>query len=121
MVKALFDTNVLIDFLNGNVEAKAELRRFPEGAISLVTWMEVLAGATDDTAEAILNFLESFECRQITRPIAENAALLRRRKRLKLPDAIIWATAQVEGYLLITRNTRDFPSGTAGIRIPYEM
>src|SRR5277367_1641519 len=107
MVKALFDTNLLIDFLNGNVEANAELRRFPEGVISLVTWMEVLAGATDDTAEAILNFLESFECRQITRPIAENAALLRRRNRLKLPDAIVWATAQVEGYLLITRNTRD--------------
>ncbi len=121
MVKALFDTNLLIDFLKGNAEADAELRRFPEGAISLVTWMEVLAGATDDTAEAILNFLESFECRDISRPIAENAVLLRRHKRIKLPDAIIWATARVEGYLLVTRNTRDFPADAAGIRVPYEL
>ena len=38
MVKALFDTNLLIDFLKGNAEADPELRRFPEGAISLVTF-----------------------------------------------------------------------------------
>ena len=37
---------------------------------------------------------------------------MRRERRIKLPDAIILATAEIENRLLITRNTRDFPAGT---------
>jgi len=33
--------------------------------------------------------------------------------------AIIWATAQVHGLLLITRNVRDFPPDEPGVRMPY--
>ena len=45
MVKALFDTNILIDFLRGVHAAREELGRYQLKAISLVTWMEVLVGA----------------------------------------------------------------------------
>ena len=45
MVKALFDTNILIDYLNGFEQAKAELARYSDKAISLITWMEVIVGA----------------------------------------------------------------------------
>ena len=95
MVKALFDTNILIDFLNGNIDAKAELAAIPK-ELSVCDLDGVLAGATDDT-RGNSEVPGVIRIRQITRPIAENAALLRRRKRLELPDAIIWATAQVEG------------------------
>lgn len=37
MVKALFDTNVLIDYLNAVPAARAELRRYTEKAVSIVT------------------------------------------------------------------------------------
>jgi hypothetical protein len=37
MVKALFDTNTLIDNLSGIAAAKKELERYPEKAISLIT------------------------------------------------------------------------------------
>ncbi|MEF0942844.1 PIN domain-containing protein [Rhizobium sp. BR 362] len=45
MVKALFDTNVLIDYLNAVPQARDELTRYGEKAISIITWMEVLVGA----------------------------------------------------------------------------
>ena len=44
---------------------------------------------------------------------------LRRTHRLKLPDAMIWASARVNGWQLVTRNTKDFPPEWAGIRLPY--
>ncbi|MGJ3629611.1 PIN domain-containing protein [Sphingomonas sp. MMS24-JH45] len=47
------------------------------------------------------------------------AALRRERPQLKSPDAIILATAQTRGRILVTRNTKDFPAGMPGIRVPY--
>lgn len=44
---------------------------------------------------------------------------LRRMHRLKLPDALIWASARVNGWQLVTRNTKDFPPEWAGIRLQY--
>lgn len=38
--------------------------------------------------------------------------------RIKLPAAIIWASAQVHSKLFITRNTKDFPLEEPGIRVP---
>jgi predicted nucleic acid-binding protein len=40
-------------------------------------------------------------------------------RKVRLPDAIIWATALHESALLVTRDTKDFPSAEPGIRIPY--
>ena len=34
---------------------------------------------------------------------------LRRSHRLKLRDAMIWASARIHGWQLVTRNTKDFP------------
>ena len=42
MVKALFDTNILIDYLTGRSQARAELSLYAEKAISIITWMEVM-------------------------------------------------------------------------------
>jgi len=47
-MKALFDTNILIDYLNAVKAAKAEIERPAERFISIITWMEVLAGAHDE-------------------------------------------------------------------------
>ncbi|MEJ8713731.1 PIN domain-containing protein, partial [Klebsiella pneumoniae] len=40
--------------------------------------------------------------------------------KLKLPDAIILATAQLHRLELITRNTKDF-AGIPGVVTPYEI
>jgi predicted nucleic acid-binding protein len=114
MVKALFDTNILIDYLQGVPDAREELARFEDAAISIVTWMEVMVGATDDTHAATRAFLTGFRLIALDRAVA-----LRRRHRMKLPDAIIWAAAQSEDRILVTRNTRDFPAEDPGVRVPY--
>jgi hypothetical protein len=37
------------------------------------------------------------------------------------PSAIICATAQQLGLLLVTRHTRNFPANHPGVRIPYSI
>jgi hypothetical protein len=53
--------------------------------------------------------------------VAERAVTLRREHRLKLPDAIVWASAQVQAMLLVTRDTKGFPAGDPGVRMPYRV
>jgi predicted nucleic acid-binding protein len=119
MVKALFDTNILIDYLNGFEQARAELSRYTDKAISVITWMEVMVGATSETEVAIRSFLSSFVNISIDGATGELAVALRQKHKIKLPDAIVRATAQEHGRILVTRNTRDFSAAEPGIRIPY--
>lgn len=121
MVKALFDTNILVDYLNAVPQARTELRRYSEKAVSIVTWMEVMVGANDDVEAATRSFLSSFDLIALDGEIAERAVSLRRSHHIKLPDAIIWATAQAHAMLLVTRNTKDFSAGDPGLRMPYRL
>jgi predicted nucleic acid-binding protein len=83
--------------------------------------MEVLVGARDDEAQ-LRDFIESnFEIVSIDTDVAERAVQLRRSHHMRLPDAIIWATAQVNDALLVSRNTKDFNEEWGGIRIPYAV
>jgi hypothetical protein len=118
----LFDTNILIDHLNGVKRATQEIERSPGGAISIITWIEVMAGAVDAEDEARLRvFLSRFRCLPVTDAVAGRAAENRRVRRIKLPDAIILATAETAGRQLLTRNVRDFPKGMRGVRVPYQV
>lgn len=121
MVKALFDTNILVNYLNAVPKARTELQRYPEKAISIISWMEVMVGASGDLEAATRSFLRGFDILIVDEQIAERAVSLRQSHRIKLPDAVIWATAQVHAMLLVTRNTKDFPDGDPGIRAPYKL
>lgn len=121
MVGALFDTNILIDHLNAVPQARKEIERFEDRAVSIITWMEVMVGANVDLVEPTRRFLEGFDIIALDDEIADRAVALRRAHRIKLPDAVIWATAQTAGRLLVTRNTKDFPTDDPGIREPYAL
>jgi hypothetical protein len=121
MVKALFDTNILVDYLNAVPQARSELQRYKEKAVSIITWMEVMVGASRDVEAATRSFLGAFDIIALDGEIAERAVSLRRSHNIKPPDAIIWATAQVRSMLLVTRNTKDFAAGDPGIRAPYKI
>lgn len=121
-MKAVVDTNILIDYLNGSTKAKQELDSFEELYVSLITWMEILVGAAEGEEESeIREFLRRFRIHPVDEGVAERAVEIRRREKIRLPDAVIWATAQQLGILLVTRNTRDFPSNHPGIRVPYRI
>jgi len=121
MVKPLFDTNVLIDYLNGIAEADRELSRYASKAISVITWMEVLAGTSPADEAAVRAWLLSFDILPLDDTIAERAVAIRKTRRIRLPDAIIWATAHVHSLLLVSRNTKDFPQAEPGVRMPYPL
>jgi predicted nucleic acid-binding protein len=53
--------------------------------------------------------------------IANRAVEIRKEKRVRLPDAIVWTTAQVHSLLLVSRNTKDFPADEPGVRVPYKV
>lgn len=121
-MRVVIDTNVLVDYLKGIAQARVELDRYPEPAVSIVTWMEVMAGARNESDEVVVRaFLGRFGVLDVTREIAEEAVRLRRSHRVRLPDAIVWATARTRQALLVTRDTKDFPTDDPGVRVPYVL
>lgn len=120
-MKALFDTNILIDYLNGVEAAKTEIGRYPRIAISVITWMEVMVGTKPEEEAAVRRFLSRFEQTPVSTRIAERAVSIRRETRMRLPDAIIRASAESEHALLVSRNTKDFPEDEPWVRVPYKL
>jgi predicted nucleic acid-binding protein len=119
-----FDANIVIDALAGYPLARAEIQRsVARGSrpwISRMAWIEVLSKGTDAMVHDAEAFLARFGLDEVDDEISRRAAALRReRPRLKSPDAIILATAQIRGRVLVTRNTKDFPAEMPGIRVPY--
>ena len=121
-MRALLDTNILIDYLGGVEAAREEIARLDGPLISSITWMEVLVGASDEREMARLRwFLSGFGRVAIDDRVSELAVAIRREHRIRLPDAIIWASARSIGGLLVTRNTRGFPADAPGVRVPYSI
>lgn len=101
--------------------AVAELSRYRTHRISRIVWTEVLAGEPPETRGTVQQLLAPFDVVEMDARIAAVAADIRHRLRMKLLDAFILATAQVNGAMLVTRNTKDFPPTMPGIRIPYTL
>lgn len=86
-----------------------------------MVWTEVLAGEPLETRDHVQELIAPFEVVELDGRIATAAADIRHRTKMKLMDAYILATAQVNGAILITRNTKDFPAAMPGIRVPYDL
>lgn len=121
MADPFFDTNILIDWLTGVPQAQAELSRYPRHRIARPVWTELLTLEPDESRDALARMIAPFEVVEIDARIASAAASIAHRSKMKLQDALILATAQVNGAILITRNVHDFPANMPGIRIPYTL
>ena len=82
----LFDTCILIDYLRGIPQARAVCDRNADRAISIVTWMEVMAGVTAGNEDETRGFLLNFQPLPLTPEIAERAVAIRRASKIKLPQ-----------------------------------
>ena len=121
-----FDTNVIIDALLGIEAAIAELEYAAAGGaplwVSRMVWVEILSKGTPEEIRSAKVYLARFSTDELDQETAVLAGALRReRPRLRSPDAIILATAQLRGRILVTRNTRDFSAEMPGVRIPYTL
>lgn len=119
--KGVFDTNILIDFLRGDNRAR-DVFANQICVISRIVWMEILIGVVGKKEEGMVrDFLSSFEVMELTPEIAESAVVLRAERNLRLPDAIILATAIALRCPLYTRNTKDFKTTWSEVRVPYRV
>lgn len=121
MTTGYVDTNILIDYFAGHEPAKAALERFTNLKLPAVSYIEFMAGVPTAQQKAVADKVIAaiFEIVQTDMDICREAALLRRRMRLKLPDIMIYATARVGKGVLVTRNTKDFGPTQKDIYIPY--
>lgn len=110
----LIDTNIIIYYLEGEQAAISFLSTHRgQLAISSITWMEVLSYPfSEDEEQVVRAFLQEFRLIEISCPVMELSVEVRRTKKMKLPDAIIAASAVHYDLTLVTRNIKDF-KGTA--------
>ena len=118
---AVFDTNILIDHLSGVPTASATILAYPERYISRITWIEVMVGSNrpGQTSAGLRTFLSGFDVIELDSVISEDSVAIRQSHKVKLPDAIVYATARSRSLPLLTLNTKDFPAGTPGVVVPY--
>lgn len=124
MTDFTFDSNIIIDALGDYPPAREEVRRAialgSRAWISRMVWIEILSKGPDSLVAQAKAFLAAFDIDEVDTATSERAAALRReRSRLRSADAVILASAQVHGRILVTRNTSDFPANMPGIRVPY--
>jgi predicted nucleic acid-binding protein len=124
----LFDTNILIYLLNDQLPQFA--RDFiidaiqDQATISVITRIEILgwSGHSDPVPKAVTDLLQQVLEQELTEPIIQESIQLRRQNTLKLPDAIIAATARHLQVPLVTRNIEDFQNITNLTLInPFEL
>jgi toxin FitB len=102
----LVDTDVCIDHLVGVRRLSGRRARL---GYSVITRAELTAGAVDERdRELIRRLLGAMTEYPVDRRVADRAGVVRRETGVRLPDALIAATALVHGLIVHTRNLRDF-------------
>lgn len=105
----LIDTNISLEYVSGTLPVKSH--NFIQRAIndrftiSVINWIEVLVH--ESVTQGLIDFMDLANTLQLTNDVEKRTIDLRRQKKIKLPDAIIAATALVHGLTLISRNTKD--------------
>ncbi len=108
--KALFDSNIIIYLSKDLIDIDKILRNYDEFYISIITYIEVLGFKFNNDIEKkiIEKLLNQFKIIHLDLNIAEITISIRQKKKIKLPDAIIFATAKKNNCDLITFNIDDF-------------
>jgi len=108
--KYLLDTNVVIDFMGRKLpeNSKVFLSKIIDDQINIsaINKMELLG--FQHTEQNLISFVNYSEVYPIDDEVVDKTIDLRKKHKIKLPDAIIAATAIVNGFILISHNIKDF-------------
>jgi predicted nucleic acid-binding protein len=107
----LVDTDIFVDHLRGAVRLESGRHRLH---YSVVTRAELFAGSS--ATAVVTELLAPFREVVVDRDIAERAGRIKREVGIRMPDALIAATALEHRLSLATRNRRDFAS-VRGLRL----
>lgn len=103
MADYLVDTDVLVDHLRG--AEPFEPRRQDRVSYSVITRAELFAGS-QEAESSVATLLDGMAELVVTRAVAEAAGRIRRDPGIRLPDALIAATALEHDLRLVTRNRK---------------
>lgn len=119
----IFDTNVLIYLCKYILSPEKLLVQ--KTSISVITKIECLGFAFKNAEEheMLKAICEKLDVIPLTDAIADETIKLRAKNRIKLPDAIIYATASVNKLPLMTNNIADFKTLGNGVELinPFEL
>jgi predicted nucleic acid-binding protein len=121
--RLLLDTDVLIDYLRGVPEAIHFLEHLEDPLLlSAISVAELFAGARPGREmQALKDFLSAFDIVPIDHEVARQGGLFRGTygpsHGSRLADALIAATATIQGATLVTLNSKHFPM--VEVRVPY--
>lgn len=104
--KAILDSNVIIDAVRKLIDIEKSIFQFKCVYISLITYIEVLGYTFKDENEKLITtqILGMFEIINPDLEIADLTISYRKMKKIKIPDAIILATARkLNAKLLMKR------------------
>ena len=117
--KLLLDTNILI-YLSKR-ELVIDQVGLPGDSlhISVITLMEVkgFAFKTAEEEDFVNTLCEFLDVVHLDDGIIDEVIKVRKKSRIKLPDAIILATAIVSGCCLVTHNTDDFVAFSSMVQL----
>ena len=113
----LIDSNAVIDYLSGKLPLDG--MNFMNGIVnaipkvSVITKIEVMGYNTPAADYQLLSdFINDAEVIELTESVVNQTIELRKQYKIKLPDAILAATALANGLVLISRNLSDFKNIT---------
>ncbi len=121
-MRYLYDTNIFIYYLGSEPTVNSlfteDFLNLHDVLVSPIVRIELLSfsGLSEQEEQFIEDLLSQFSSVPLSREIQDQTIQLKRRYKIKLPDAIIAATALNQDAFLMTRNVSDF-QGIAGLKI----
>ena len=117
---AVFDTALVIDYLRGVKRAQEAFAQFPDRAITVSAWVEVMKEAPTQLELQTREFLRDFERLAINEAIADRAlAVIQEHEQLDIRHAIPWATAQINSSIYVSIDFPRLPAPDATVHVPY--
>ncbi|MFM6000386.1 MAG: type II toxin-antitoxin system VapC family toxin [Dolichospermum sp.] len=117
-MRYLYDTNIFIYYLADDIIVDSwfteEFLNLHKILLSPIIRIELLsfAGLSQEEEKCIEDLLSQFTIVPLSQQIEDKTIQLKRNYKIKLPDAIIAATAIIENAILVTRNVSDFQAIT---------
>jgi predicted nucleic acid-binding protein len=121
-MKYVYDTNIFIYYLADDITVNSwfteEFLNLHEILVSPIIRIELLSfvGLSKEEQQSIEDLLSQFNTVSLLREIENQTIQIKRQYKIKLPDAIIAATAINQDAFLVTRNVGDF-KGITGLKI----
>lgn len=115
----LVDTNILIYLSKRKLNIGEVIIEDEQLFMSVITYMEVMGFRFEDNyeKEVVQRICDLIPVIDLSQEIVDRVIFIRQKHRIKLPDAIILATAIVSKLELVTANVSDFIDIDSELRI----